>query len=152
MTSRPANSEVYIIGLGFRGLAPALEAHLLASVEKFDFGRTLLPLGAPETEDMVSSLLAAARHIHLRQQIDFVTEAVAFYEAYRGRMRRLRQALQPVARRVQVAWLRQNPAAHPASARSPTTATRKAGGDTRPLANTLKARQVRMQLSKLRST
>jgi hypothetical protein len=109
VTSRPANSEVYIIGLGFRGLAPALEAHLLASVEKFDFGRTLLPLGTPETEDTVASLLAAAREIHLRQQVACVTEAVAFYKAYRGRLSNLRQDLQPVARRVQDAWLCKNP-------------------------------------------
>ena len=69
----------------------------------------VMPLGTPETEDTVASLLAAARQIHLRQQVDFVKEAVAFYEAYRGRMRSLRQALQPIARRVQAAWLHQNP-------------------------------------------
>jgi hypothetical protein len=133
VTSRPANSEVYIIGLGFRGLAPALEAHLLASVEKFDFGRTLLPLGAPETEDMVSSLLAAARQIHMRQQIDFVTEAVALYEAYRGRMRSLRQALQPFSPSGPGRVAPPEPCgASPASARSPTTNGNKKSGRRHP--------------------
>lgn len=109
VTSRPANSEVYIIGLGFRGLPPELEERLLAAVEKFDFSRTLVPLGTPETEDTVSTLLAAARQLHLRQQVAFLSEAVAFFESYRGDIRGLRSALRPAARKVQAAWLVRNP-------------------------------------------
>lgn len=109
VTSRPANSEVYCIGLGFRGLSSELEACLLDAVEQFDFRRTLTPLDTPETEDTVASLLAAARQIHQHQQVAFLEEAVAFYEAYRGRIPSLRQALQPAARRAQYAWLDQNP-------------------------------------------
>lgn len=110
VTSRPTNSEVYIIGLGFRGLTPDLKEHLFAAVEKFDFSRTLILLGTPETEDTVSSLLAAARQLHLRQQVAFLSEAVTFYETHRGgKIRDLRDALKPIARRVQAAWLEQNP-------------------------------------------
>ncbi|GFR91527.1 CAP-specific mRNA (nucleoside-2'-O-)-methyltransferase 1 [Elysia marginata] len=109
VTSRPANSEVYIIGFGFRGLSSDFKEHLLAAVETFDFSRVLVSLEAPEAEATVSSLFTAAQQLHACQQVAFLSEAIAFYEAYRGKMSSLRAFLLPIARKVQAAWLKRNP-------------------------------------------
>lgn len=108
-TSRPANSEVYIVGLGFRGLAEELEELLLSAVESFDFDRPLVALATPETENTEVSLLAAARRLHGRQQVSFLEEAVDYFRKYGNNLTALREGLEPVARRAQAEWLGKNP-------------------------------------------
>jgi cap2 methyltransferase len=108
VTSRPANSEVYIVGIGFHGLTPEHEEHLLAAVEKFDFSRTLTVLGTPETEHTEQALLAAGTEIHKKQQVAFLEEALAFYKSYRHGMQDLRAHLRPAARKAQSEWIKQN--------------------------------------------
>mgnify|MGYP003692595391 CR=1 FL=1 len=130
LTSRPANSEVYIVGIGFRGLSPEQEDRLLAAVRDHDFAAALVPLDTPATELTVASILDAARRIHMSQQKDFLDEAVAFLKAYKGRIGALRHALRPVASRAQAQWLEQNPVRHlPVKCRLPDDAgTKKEGG------------------------
>jgi hypothetical protein len=109
--SRPTNSETYLVGFGFRGLQPAAESALFQSFESFDFGRPLFPLGLPEVEHTIQSLLVAARQIHLRQQVNFLKEMVAFFHHRRQHPTDGRQleALSKVARGVQNRWLQNNP-------------------------------------------
>ena len=110
-TSRPTNSETYLVGFGFRGLPPAAEEVLFRSFEDFSFGRPIFPLGIPEVEHTILSLLVAARQIHLRQQVDFLGEMVTLFhrrQQYPNDVRPL-EALSKVARGVQNQWLRSNP-------------------------------------------
>jgi hypothetical protein len=112
ITSRPANSEVYIVGIGFRGLSPEQEDRLLAAVRDHDFSSPLISLDTPATESTVASILDAARKIHMGQQIDFLDEAVSFLKAFKGRVGALRHDLRPIAGRAQAQWLEQNPIRH----------------------------------------
>lgn len=110
--SRPANSEVYVVGLGFRGLAAAQRARLLAAVADFDVAAPLVPLAGPAWAGTVASLLEAARALHQRQQPRYLAEAVEYYRAFRGAPRgALRAALRGDAERAQAAWLRRYPVA-----------------------------------------
>lgn len=108
-TSRPANSEVYLVGIGFRGVAPEVVTALLAAVEEFDFARPLIPLDVPALAETVKSLTRAARQIHLRQQVEFLEEAVLFFERFQGRVPDLRKGLTRTAGQVQAEWLKANP-------------------------------------------
>ena len=105
LTSRPANSEVYFVGIGYHGLPEDLEERLYDAVEHFDF----TPIISIDDSAMIESALNAARQIHMRQQVDFVKEAISFYRAYRGRIKNLRQTLREVSRQAQAAWLKENP-------------------------------------------
>lgn len=108
-TSRAANSEVYLVGLGFRGLAPEAADRLLAAVEDFDFGRPLFPLGLPAAENTLSTLLAAARRIHAERQNAALRRVMDLFEEYRGHMGALRAALDAESRAAQNCWLDDNP-------------------------------------------
>jgi cap2 methyltransferase len=105
LSSRSANSEVYLVGLGFRGLGAGAEEGLLKALEHFAFGRPLAELGAATA----ASLYLAGRQIHEKQQVEFLNEALGFFAAYRGRTGELREALRGAARRAQEAWLARHP-------------------------------------------
>lgn len=120
LTSRPANSEVYLVGKGFRGIDRALADALLdrlaayrAAASREDPGTTPCdwsPLLDPTlTADADAALLRAARQLHERQQVAFLNEAADFYQQWRGRLDQLGRALSRDARRVQESWLGENP-------------------------------------------
>lgn len=113
LTSRPANSEVYVVGKGFRGigraLADALLDRLAAGPGAGPFAEWP-PLVDPSLYAAVDeALLRAARQVHERQQVAFLNEAADFYAQYKGRFGELGRALSRDARRVQEAWLSANP-------------------------------------------
>lgn len=107
VTSRPANSEVYFVGMGFRGLGEETERLLLAVLENFDFDTPLYPLGLEETTTL--TILAAGRQIHMRQQVAFLDETMEFFAKYRDNVKALRAGLAQDARTSQAAWLSDNP-------------------------------------------
>jgi cap2 methyltransferase len=85
-TSRPVNSEIYLVGKGFRGIASELADALLERIAKYratpdstpcDWG----PLIAPELmTDVDSALLRIARQLYGRQQVAFLNEAAELYK------------------------------------------------------------------------
>ena len=115
VTSRPANSEVYIVGKGFRGVDPDLARALLARLAEYRIAANTSPadwspLIDPElTAGVDSALLRAARHIHGGMQVNFLNEAADLYGAWRGRLDRLARSLAADASAVQKAWLAANP-------------------------------------------
>lgn len=116
LTSRAANSEVYLVGVGFRGLAPALERRLAAALARpappgaaFDLAAPLVPVDGPETENTIASTLRAARGIFLGRQEPAVENVVALFRGYRRRIPALRHALKGAAREAKARWLRENP-------------------------------------------
>lgn len=108
-TSRAANSEVYFVGIGYHGAPDAVTDALLEAVTDFDFSRPLFPVGLPEVEHTVLSLLVAARQIHRVQQVAFLEETVQLYESHRKNVKALRGRLEGAARAAQKQWLRENP-------------------------------------------
>lgn len=115
LTSRPANSEVYIVGKGFRGIDRALADALLDRLAAYHAAPDTTPcdwspLLDPElTADVDVALLRYARQIHERQQVAFLNEAADLYQQWRGNLDQLGRALNRDARRVQEAWLGENP-------------------------------------------
>lgn len=117
LTSRPANSEVYLVGKGFRGIDGPLADALLDRLAALR-GAVAADVGAERWAPLLDpalyrgadeALLRAARQIHGRQQVAFLRETAGFYERFRGRPEALQRALQGDAARVQEEWLAANP-------------------------------------------
>ena len=115
LTSRPANSEVYLVGKGFRGIDRALADALLDRLAAYRAAPDTTPcdwsplLDPALTTDIDAALLRAARQLHGRQQVAFLNEAADLYQQWRGNLDQLGRALNRDARRVQEAWLGENP-------------------------------------------
>ncbi len=121
-TSRPTNSETYLVGKGFKGLAAEDRRILLSRLT--DFGQVgrpedeppLVDLGAPGVQASIGIVWRAVRQIHLGQQVAFLDEAVQFYAEFGEKPGRLRAGLGQVARNVQDNWLQHSPVYRLASA------------------------------------
>lgn len=115
LTSRPSNSEIYLVGKGFRGIDAALAAALLARLAAYRAAADTTPcdwtplLDPTLTADVDAALLRVARTLYGRQQVAFLNEAADFHVRWRGRLDQLGRALSRDARRVQEAWLGENP-------------------------------------------
>ena len=113
LTSRPSNSEVYLVGKGFRGPAvctPQLAEQLLDRLAASDAPCDGPPLFDPADYAAVDRvLIRATRQIHGRQQVAFLDEMVAFNARYASRYNDLARDLSHEARRVQEHWLLENP-------------------------------------------
>jgi len=113
-TSRPGNSEVYLVGIGFRGVGPELAEALLARVE---LCRRLGPAAWPPLVEPALRALVDAPLLRIAEQIygtqvQYLIEAMELFRAYRPQFSRLRHDLEPVAHRARASWLRQNPVPH----------------------------------------
>ena len=78
-TSRPANSEVYLVAKGFNGISSELSSALLERCEIFksidNLPTTWGSLLNPELLSQVDAdILAAAQEVHGEQQVDFLNE------------------------------------------------------------------------------
>ena len=79
-TSRPVNSEIYIVGIGFRSdrLTKKLEEHLIAALANFNFQMPLIPMSCVDSETL-ESIYKAAKYIHAESQVEAVNEVVDAY-------------------------------------------------------------------------
>jgi DNA-directed RNA polymerase II subunit RPB2 len=112
-TSRPTNSEVYLVGKGFKGISPELAKALLDRAEAY---RTLdkLPTtwGSLLKPDILSKvdaeILLAGQEVHGEQQVAFVNEVAEAYRVLVGRpdMNVLTKIYEKAA---QAEWLKENP-------------------------------------------
>jgi cap2 methyltransferase len=109
-TSRPTNSEVYLVGTGFRGLPSALRAQLIARVRARDTTTPLLSLAGQAAVE--AALMGAANRLYREQQVPFVRKAVALMaECERGGLdsRALALRLEPFEREATDRWLQTCP-------------------------------------------
>ena len=106
LTSRPANSEVYLVGRGFRGITVEAGMGLLGRLGELRAAEApfapLVDLGGCRGVEEV--LVAAAAQIHGRQQVAFLEEAMRYHEQYPNRGH-LAARLQREAQRAQDEWL-----------------------------------------------
>ncbi len=78
LTSRPFNSEIYLIGKGFRGLPPDIRDALEFRIKNYNF----LPFfAAADMHDHVKTLLPFAETV-FGQQCDFILENIEFYKQW----------------------------------------------------------------------
>lgn len=114
LTSRPINSEIYIVGKGFKGISIELQEALLQRLSfysKQKNGTTpcdwspLLDYSIFYNID--KKILQVAQKI-FTQQIVFINEAVTFHQTFRGDMELLKKRLWKLYREVHAEWLSQN--------------------------------------------
>ena len=106
VASRPANSEVYFVGKGFRGISPGLASALVGRLAAARL-RPLAPLVDTAAVDGV--LRRASQQIHERQQVAHINEAIAYGRRYAGRLRDIGRLLGADERRHVDKWLSDNP-------------------------------------------
>ena len=80
MTSRPVNSEVYVIGIGFYAnrITKKFQEYLLDKLRNFDFSQTLISLSCV-TDGTMESIYNAAKNIHSSNQINSVNKVIDAY-------------------------------------------------------------------------
>jgi hypothetical protein len=93
MTSRPYNSEIYLLGKGFKGISDKMKKILYNKLENFDM-TPLIPLDAVRImgSDILEELHRFARIIY-HQQIHAIEENIMLFEKYRNRLSDLRDGL-----------------------------------------------------------
>ena len=109
LTSRPANSEVYYIGEGFKGITDDIKQLLLEKVKTFDFNSYIIPPFKPEFNEIHAKIIKAATHIHNEQQITFLNEVIEIHKIFNGNPYNLQKALAKVSKTIQNKWLQENP-------------------------------------------
>jgi hypothetical protein len=108
-TSRPLNSEIYLVGKGFKGISPELAQALLDRCEAYkasgQYWTTWGSLLQPDVLARVDAdLLVAAQEVHGEQQVSFLNE---IYEAYR--LNDIGKIINTYEAQAQKAWLDENP-------------------------------------------
>jgi hypothetical protein len=114
LTSRPANSEIYLVARGFKGIDGKLANALLDRLHEYGKGAKLPSNFAPLIDpklyvDAEAVMLRAATAIHARQQVLFLNEASRMYKQYSTRLNQLGSALRTAAHIQQDRWLADNP-------------------------------------------
>lgn len=100
VTSRPANSEVYFVGLGYRTMDETVLTYLLGRLDNFTFDDLVVPgVFAPE----FITTVAASREI-FEHQIRTLRKHVAMYYKYRNNVSGLYRFVQPERDRLVARW------------------------------------------------
>ena len=105
-TSRPTNSEVYLVGKGFKGISSELSTALLDRAEAYrtldkspaTWGSLLQPQLLAQVD---ADILAAAQEVHGEQQVAFLNEIA---EAFR-----VKKFTNTYEKTAQTTWLKENP-------------------------------------------
>ena len=112
-TSRPTNSEVYLVGKGFKGISPELAKALLDRCEAYKtldklpttWGSLLQPALLAQVD---ADILVAAQEVHGDQQVAFLNEIADAYRASDGAKNKINN---PYETQAQKTWLDENPLA-----------------------------------------
>jgi hypothetical protein len=109
LTSRPYNSEVYLIGIGFKGISEELLNKLLNKLENFNMNALF------SNENVNINNLTAYNQIYkfanntFNTQIDYIRESINLFELYKNDLRRgLRALCEPLQKKLQATWIRDN--------------------------------------------
>jgi len=115
LSSKPTNSEVYVVGRGFRGINHKLLKELFNRLKYYQMNPDMSPCDGPPLLDLSlcaisdAELTIAARQVHGQQQVAFLNEAASLYKQYRDRHGDLVRDLRTEYTRACDAWLRSNP-------------------------------------------
>jgi hypothetical protein len=110
-TSRPLNSEVYLVGKWFKGISPELAKALLDRSEAYKtldklpttWGSLLQPALLAQVD---ADILRAAQEVHGDQQVSFLQEIVDAYRASNEGKNKLGNKYEAQAQKT---WLDENP-------------------------------------------
>ena len=110
-TSRPTNSEVYLVGKGFKGISPELAKALLDRCEAYKtldklpttWGSLLQPAVLAQVD---ADILVAAQEVHGEQQVAFLGEIADAYRVSGGERGKINNIYEAQAQKT---WLTENP-------------------------------------------
>jgi cap1 methyltransferase len=108
-TSRPLNSEVYLVGIGFQGIDAKTSDILLQYLNTYSASKSTVLSPIIDMSEVDDSILRAARQIHERQQVAFINEAIELYKQWGQQLNQLKKVLSRDINRVQQEWLSANP-------------------------------------------
>ena len=112
-TSRPTNSEIYLVGKGFNGISTDLARALLDRCEAYrsldklptTWGSLLLPDLLAQVD---ADILVAAQELHGEQQIEFLNEISTTYRLF-NQHNDIKQIVIKYEKQAQQTWLNENP-------------------------------------------
>ena len=112
-TSRPTNSEVYVVGKGFRGITPQLSSALLNRCEAYrSIDKLPTTWGSLIQSELLNKvdaeILASAQAIHGEQQVAYVNEIVDAYQKFKD-YNEIKQYTKTYEKTAQATWLEENP-------------------------------------------
>jgi hypothetical protein len=110
-TSRPLNSEIYLVGKGFKGISNELAKALLDRCEAYKtldkwpttWGSLLQPAVLAKVD---ADILLAAQEVHGEQQVAFLEEIATAYHVSGGERGKINN---PYEAKAQKDWLNENP-------------------------------------------
>ena len=112
-TSRPTNSEVYLVAKGFNGISGDLAKALLDRCDAYKqldklpttWGSLILPEVLAQVD---AEILAAAQEVHGEQQVEFLNEIANAYRLFNQRVD-IKKIVGKYENDAQKAWLNENP-------------------------------------------
>jgi DNA-directed RNA polymerase II subunit RPB2 len=112
-TSRPGNSEIYLVGKGFKGMSSEMIEALTERGELFKtLGVNPTTLGSLVTQDILDSvdptLYKIADEFFMNIQINFINEYVNVYKKYGDRMDILENSVEKLIKEAEQNWLAEN--------------------------------------------
>jgi len=113
-TSRPANSEIYVVAKGFKGISPELSKALLDRSELYKstdknpttWGSLINPVILAKID---GELLGIAQELYGEQQVAFLNEISEAYRKFVGNYNDIRQVVNKITKDTQLTWLEENP-------------------------------------------
>jgi hypothetical protein len=109
LTSRSHNSEIYLIGIGYRGISDNIRNCLVNKLENFDMEPILSPTHVNvRMGPQIGAILEFSTSV-FGTQIDFLDESVKLYNKYKYKPTQLIEKCNDVSKIVQEKWLHDHP-------------------------------------------
>lgn len=105
LTSRPGNSEIYLVGVKFLSLPKNYRTILLERLNNFNMNPLIKKEDIPE--DVLDSIFNICRVI-FKQQIHFINENVKMYNTYKDDPRKLGNGLEFLRKQLENDWIENN--------------------------------------------
>lgn len=106
LTSRPYNSEIYLVGLGFKGLPARIEEFMYERLDNF----TTAPFLDQSIQKTVSAQnVFTFADIMFNQQIEILDQNITLFEKYRMNIMELAKCLRVMKKEKNVEWLKKYP-------------------------------------------
>ena len=114
-TSRPGNSEVYLVGKGFKGMDKTITEALIERSNLFHtLGTNPTELGSLVTPEVLASvdqiLYKISEEFFMNIQIKFINEYVEVFKQYSGHMDVLADSIEKLVKQAETTWLTENEA------------------------------------------
>lgn len=109
LTSRPYNSEIYLVGKGFRGMSDDIRDLLVERLQNFNTSPFIPRDAIKEKHQLSSYAIQKFAQVVFGQQISFINENVQLFEKYKANFNVLRNAFEELIRSRIREWLKTYP-------------------------------------------